>query len=117
MLVKQRLVRILSKCKRSGVQRDRGQDFVLHTLILRVRRKRRTKNCSFDVAMRHFEKKSGISQAADGEFYHGKKRFWRFFSAQSSKLTRLGRSLFSLKAHCARVEKKTLSAVFAKAAL
>ena len=56
MLVKQRSVRILSKCKRSGVQRDRGQDFVLHTLILRVRRKRRTKNCSFDVAMRRCKK-------------------------------------------------------------
>ena len=65
VLVKQRSVRILSKCKRSGVQRDRGQDFVLHTLILRVRRKQRTKNCSFDVAMRRCKKKSGRCQAAE----------------------------------------------------
>ena len=61
VLVKQRLATIPSKGERSGVQRDRGQDFVLDTLILRVQRKQRTKNFSFDVAMRRFEKKSDRS--------------------------------------------------------
>ena len=57
LLAKQRLATILSKGERSGTQGKRGQGFVLHTLILRVQRKQRTKNCSFDGAMWGLEKK------------------------------------------------------------
>ena len=72
-----------------------------------------------DMKMRNFSKNtydSYLGKAKDIMRYYGKKPFFRLFSAPSCKLSRLGRSLFSLKAHCTRVEKKTLSAVFAKAA-
>ena len=101
-----------AKGESSDVQGKRGQGFVLHTLILRVQRKQRTKNCSFDVAMRRFKKKSGRCRAADYEFPIEKKPFYSLFSASSLKQPRPGRALFSLKAHYARAEKKILSAVF-----
>ena len=107
---------IPSKYSKSGMQGNRGQGFVLSVLILRVQRKQRTKNFSFDVAMRRFKKKSGRCRAAGCESIMEKSLFCRLFSAPNSKRPRPRRSLFSLKAHCARVEKKTLSAVFAKAA-
>ena len=99
-----------AKGESSDVQGKRGQGFVLHTLILRVQRKQRTKNCSFDVAMRRFKKKSGRCRAADYEFPIEKKPFYSLFSASSLKQPRPGRALFSLKAHYARAEKKILSA-------
>ena len=58
---------IPSKCSKSGMQGNRGQGFVLSVLILRVQRKQRTKNFSFDVAMRRFKKKSGRCRAAGCE--------------------------------------------------
>ena len=69
---------IPSKGESSDVQGKRGQGFVLHTLILRVQRKQRTKNCSFDVAMRRFKKKSSRSRAADCEFIMEKSLFSAF---------------------------------------
>ena len=117
VLAKQRLATIPSKCSKSGAQGKRGQGFVLYTLILRVQRKQRTKNCSCDGVMRHFEKKLWQKLSCRLRIYHGRKRFQGFFSASSYEQLRAGRALFSLKAHFQRAEKKSLSAVFAKAAL